>query len=304
MEMELDAVTADEIGARVGLSHGRGRYDGLTLYLSEIGSYPRVSSDDEAALTLRVRNGDGEAKRRMIEGNLRLVVQVAKQYTATGIPLLDLIAEGNTGLMRAVERFDAGPGYRFSTYAVWWIRNAISRAIASQARVVRIPPHQMDAFHRMCRIQGRLWQELGREPSVAEVATEMQVSVRKLEWIRGLTLPAFSLNAPRFDDEVETESEGMADERGLLPCEEAGEADLRQQLAQVLGTLSPMEGEVVRLRFGWEDGQAWSRAEIGRKLGVTREAIRQVEIKALKKLRHPVRLGRLRGAWERGHREY
>jgi len=299
MEMDLEAVTMD-----IGRSDGRGavirgRYDGLTLYLSEIGSYPRLSVEDEVALTARVRQGDSEASRRMIEGNLRLVVRVAKQYAGTGIALLDLIAEGNTGLIRAVERFDPGQGHRFSTYAVWWIRNAILRGIAAQARVVRIPPHQIDAFHRMSRIQSRLRQELEREPSLDEVALEMHVSVGKVELLNRLVMPAMSLSAPRFEGENESVVEGLEDEQGVLPWEGAGEAVLRSQLVEVLVTLSPMEQKVVTLRFGLEDGELWSRAEIGRKLGVTREAIRQVEVKALKKLRHPVRLSRLRGAWER-----
>ena len=173
------------------------------------------------------------------------------------------------------------------------------RGIAAQARVVRIPPHQIDAFHRMSRIQSRLRQELEREPSMEEVALEMQVSVEKLEFLNRLVMPATSLSAPRFDGEHEAVVEGLEDERGVLPWEGAGEAVLRSQLLEVLVTLSPMEQKVVTLRFGLEDGETWSRAEIGRRLGVTREAIRQVEVKALKKLRHPVRMGRLRGAWDR-----
>jgi RNA polymerase primary sigma factor len=276
---------------RPGLDHPGG-YDGLTLYLTEIGPYRRLSLEEEADLARRIREGDEKARQELIEANLRLVVLMARSYRSCGMPLLDLIAEGNTGLIRAVERYEWRPGCRFATHASWWVRKAIQEGVARQARLIRIPTHQFDAFRSLTRVQQGLRQALGREATVEEAAAELgrsAIDVRDLQLLLQSPVP---FDAPD-DDGSPGLAERLADSSAEAPEEFTGLNLLRDQLLRLLAGLSEMERAVIDLRFGLQGGSPLSRAELGRRFHLTREAIRQIELKALKKLRHPSRLREL-----------
>lgn len=290
-----ESVGLDSMGPGSTPELRTGVYDGLTLYLTQIGPYRRLTVEEEAGLARRVRDGDEHARQTLIEANLRLVVLIAKSYLACGLPLLDLIAEGNTGLIRAVERYDWRPDCRFATYATWWVRKAIQEGVAQQSRMVRIPAHQFDAFRRLSRVQQVLRQGLGREATAEEAAAEMGRSVIHVQRLLHLAQTPISLDAPG-DDGLPAFAECLADASAEAPEDGAGRQLLRDRFLKVLAGLSDMERTVIEMRFGLHGDSPLSRAELGRRFGVTREAIRQIEIKALKKMRHPSRLRELTGS--------
>ena len=260
--------------------------DSVRLYLREIGKVPLLSSEEELALANRVVAGEKEAKDQMAEANMRLVVSIAKRYVGRGLDLLDLIQEGNTGLLRAVEKFDPDKGFKFSTYATWWIRQAITRAIADQARTIRIPVHMVETINKLLRTQRRLTQELNREPTNEEIAKEMEIEVDKVEHIMKIKQDISSLDASIRDDEEESVlSDFIEDEDTITPEESATGQLLKEQVGEMLGALTEREQKILRLRFGLEDGRNHTLEEVGQEFAVTRERIRQIEAKALAKLR-------------------
>jgi RNA polymerase primary sigma factor len=260
--------------------------DSVRLYLREIGKIPLLSSEDELALAKRVVAGDKEAKAEMAEANMRLVVSIAKRYVGRGLDLLDLIQEGNTGLLRAVEKFDPDKGFKFSTYATWWIRQAITRAIADQARVIRIPVHMVETINKLLRTQRRLTQELNREPTSEEIAKAMEIEVEKVEHIMKIKQDISSLDASIKDDEEESVlSDFIEDEDTISPEESATGQLMKEQIKSLLGALTEREQKILKLRFGLEDGKYHTLEEVGQEFSVTRERIRQIEAKALAKLR-------------------
>ncbi len=260
--------------------------DSVRLYLREIGKIPLLSSVDELALAKRVVAGDKEAKAEMAEANMRLVVSIAKRYVGRGLDLLDLIQEGNTGLLRAVEKFDPDKGFKFSTYATWWIRQAITRAIADQARVIRIPVHMVETINKLLRTQRRLTQELNREPTSEEIAKAMEIEVEKVEHIMKIKQDISSLDASIKDDEEESVlSDFIEDEDTISPEESATGQLMKEQIKSLLGALTEREQKILKLRFGLEDGKYHTLEEVGQEFSVTRERIRQIEAKALAKLR-------------------
>ena len=260
--------------------------DSVRLYLREIGKIPLLSSEEELALAQRVVAGDMEAKAMMAEANMRLVVSIAKRYVGRGLDLLDLIQEGNTGLLRAVEKFDPDKGFKFSTYATWWIRQAITRAIADQARVIRIPVHMVETFNKLLRTQRRLTQELNREPTSEEIAKAMEIEVDKVEHIMKIKQDISSLDASIKDDEEESVlSDFIEDEDTISPEESATGQLMKEQIKTLLGALTEREQKILKLRFGLEDGKYHTLEEVGQEFSVTRERIRQIEAKALAKLR-------------------
>jgi RNA polymerase primary sigma factor len=260
--------------------------DSVRLYLREIGKIPLLSAEDELALAKRVVAGDKEAKAQMAEANMRLVVSIAKRYVGRGLDLLDLIQEGNTGLLRAVEKFDPDKGFKFSTYATWWIRQAITRAIADQARTIRIPVHMVETINKLLRTQRRLTQELNREPTNEEIAKAMEIDVEKVEHIMKIKQDISSLDASIRDDEEDSVlSDFIEDEDTISPEESATGQLLKEQVKDMLGALSEREQKIIRLRFGLEDGKSHTLEEVGQEFSVTRERIRQIEAKALAKLR-------------------
>lgn len=260
--------------------------DSVRLYLREIGKVPLLSSEEELALANRVVAGDKDAKDQMAEANMRLVVSIAKRYVGRGLDLLDLIQEGNTGLLRAVEKFDPDKGFKFSTYATWWIRQAITRAIADQARTIRIPVHMVETINKLLRTQRRLTQELNREPTNEEIAKEMEIEVDKVEHIMKIKQDISSLDASIRDDEEESVlSDFIEDEDTITPEESATGQLLKEQVGDMLGALTEREQKILRLRFGLEDGRNHTLEEVGQEFAVTRERIRQIEAKALAKLR-------------------
>jgi RNA polymerase primary sigma factor len=260
--------------------------DSVRLYLREIGKIPLLSSEDELALAKRVVAGDKEAKAEMAEANMRLVVSIAKRYVGRGLDLLDLIQEGNTGLLRAVEKFDPDKGFKFSTYATWWIRQAITRAIADQARVIRIPVHMVETINKLLRTQRRLTQELNREPTSEEIAKAMEIDVDKVEHIMKIKQDISSLDASIKDDEEESVlSDFIEDEDTISPEESATGQLMKEQIKSLLGALTEREQKILKLRFGLEDGKYHTLEEVGQEFSVTRERIRQIEAKALAKLR-------------------
>lgn len=267
--------------------------DSLTLYLTEIGPLRRLPRDEEVDLARRARQGDEDARQRLVEAHLRLVVSLARPYAHCGVPLLDLVAEGNVGLMQAAARYDCERGFRFATYASWWVRNAILRALAEQGQVVRIPPHLVESFQCLRRAQHAFTLDHHREPTSEELAALMGLAERRVEMLLRLIRPAISLNADSPSLEQTPLLERIEDVRAESPLETAANHLLRRRLDEILLSLSEREREVIEWRFGLRDGATWSRAAIGRKLGVTREAIRQIEQKALRKLRHPSRLRQL-----------
>ena len=272
--------------------------DPVRLYLKEIGKYPLLTTEEEIALAKQIAEGTPEeqaaAKKKLSEANLRLVVSIAKRYVGRGMQFLDLIQEGNLGLIKAAEKFDYTKGYKFSTYATWWVRQAITRAIADQARTIRIPVHMVETINKLIRVNRQLAQELGRDPTPAEIAKEMGISESKVREIIKIAQEPVSLETPIGEEEDSHLGDFIEDENAPAPAEVASNAMMREQLQEVLHTLTPREEKVIRLRFGLEDGQAHTLEEVGKEFNVTRERIRQIEAKALRKLRHPSRAKRLR----------
>lgn len=272
--------------------------DPVRLYLKEIGKYPLLTTEEEIALAKQIAEGTPEeqaaAKKKLSEANLRLVVSIAKRYVGRGMQFLDLIQEGNLGLIKAAEKFDYTKGYKFSTYATWWVRQAITRAIADQARTIRIPVHMVETINKLIRVNRQLAQELGRDPTPAEIAKEMSISESKVREIIKIAQEPVSLETPIGEEEDSHLGDFIEDENAPAPAEVASNAMMREQLQEVLHTLTPREEKVIRLRFGLEDGQAHTLEEVGKEFNVTRERIRQIEAKALRKIRHPGRSKKLR----------
>ena len=268
--------------------------DPVRMYLKEIGKVSLLTADEEIELAKRMENGDEEAKKRLAEANLRLVVSIAKRYVGRGMLFLDLIQEGNLGLIKAVEKFDYRKGYKFSTYATWWIRQAITRAIADQARTIRIPVHMVETINKLIRVSRQLLQELGREPSPEEIAEEMDMSVDRVREILKISQEPVSLETPIGEEEDSHLGDFIQDDNVPVPADAAAFTLLKEQLIEVLGTLTEREQKVLRLRFGLDDGRARTLEEVGKEFNVTRERIRQIEAKALRKLRHPSRSRKLK----------
>jgi RNA polymerase primary sigma factor len=288
-ESESDASTHDQ-----ALPEGVGLDDHVRMYLKEIGRVPLLTAEEEVELAKRIEMGEEEARRGLAEANLRLVVSIAKRYLGRGMLLLDLIQEGNLGLIKAVEKFDYRKGYKFSTYATWWIRQAITRAIADQARTIRIPVHMVETINKLTRISRQLLQELGREPTPEEIAEEMDLPVERVREIMKIAQEPVSLETPIGEEEDSHLGDFIEDQDALAPAEAASFLMLKEQLEEVLDTLTPREERVLRLRFGLDDGRTRTLEEVGQVFGVTRERIRQIEAKALRKLRHPSRSKKLK----------
>lgn len=268
--------------------------DPVRMYLKEIGKVPLLSAEEEVELARRMAEGDEDAKKRLAEANLRLVVSIAKRYVGRGMLFLDLIQEGNLGLIKAVEKFDYQKGFKFSTYATWWIRQAITRAIADQARTIRIPVHMVETINKLIRVSRQLLQELGREPQPEEIAVEMNMPVERVREILKISQEPVSLETPIGEEEDSHLGDFIQDDNVPVPAEAAAFTLLKEQLVEVLGTLTEREQKVLRLRFGLDDGRARTLEEVGKEFNVTRERIRQIEAKALRKLRHPSRSRKLK----------
>jgi len=268
--------------------------DPVRMYLKEIGKVPLLSAEEEIELAQKMEIGDQEAKKRLAEANLRLVVSIAKRYVGRGMLFLDLIQEGNLGLIKAVEKFDYRKGYKFSTYATWWIRQAITRAIADQARTIRIPVHMVETINKLIRVSRQLLQELGREPTPEEIAQEMNLPVERVREILKISQEPVSLETPIGEEEDSHLGDFIQDDNVPVPADAAAFTLLKEQLVEVLGTLTEREQKVLRLRFGLDDGRARTLEEVGKEFNVTRERIRQIEAKALRKLRHPSRSRKLK----------
>lgn len=289
---------ADEIQEEpevdLSIPEGVGIDDPVRMYLKEIGRVHLLNAQEEIELAKRMEAGDENAKRRLAEANLRLVVSIAKRYVGRGMLFLDLIQEGNLGLIKAVEKFDYTKGYKFSTYATWWIRQAITRAIADQARTIRIPVHMVETINKLIRVSRQLLQELGREPAPEEIATVMEIPVERVREIMKIAQEPVSLETPIGEEEDSHLGDFIPDEDAPAPAEAASFILLKEQLEEVLETLTPREEKVLRLRFGLDDGRTRTLEEVGQEFGVTRERIRQIEAKALRKLRHPSRSKKLK----------
>ena len=292
---EIEEVTEEEITADAdSLADNYTTDDPVRMYLKEIGKVPLLTPEEEVELAVRMADGDEEAKRRMAEANLRLVVSIAKRYVGRGMLFLDLIQEGNLGLIKAVEKFDYTKGYKFSTYATWWIRQAITRAIADQARTIRIPVHMVETINKVIRVSRQLLQELGHDPTAEEIAAEMNMPVDKVRDILKIAQEPVSLETPIGEEEDSHLGDFIPDEDASEPSEAASFSLLKEQLMEVMDTLPPREKKVLELRFGILDGRTRTLEEVGKEFNVTRERIRQIEAKALRKLRHPSRSKRLR----------
>ena len=289
---DLDDPIEDE--TEIAVPDGVSIEDPVRMYLKEIGKVPLLSADEEIKLAQRMEEGDEAAKKKLAEANLRLVVSIAKRYVGRGMLFLDLIQEGNLGLIKAVEKFDYRKGYKFSTYATWWIRQAITRAIADQARTIRIPVHMVETINKLIRVSRQLLQELGREPSPEEIAEEMDIPVERVREILKISQEPVSLETPIGEEEDSHLGDFIPDEDAPAPAEAASRTLLKEQLSEILGTLTPREEKVLRLRFGLEDGRPRTLEEVGKEFDVTRERIRQIEAKALRKLRHPSRSKKLK----------
>ena len=283
-----------EIESTLAAVEGVNIDDPVRMYLKEIGKVPLLTPEEEQELAKRMAEGDAEAKHRMEEANLRLVVSIAKRYVGRGMLFLDLIQEGNLGLIKAVEKFDYTKGYKFSTYATWWIRQAITRAIADQARTIRIPVHMVETINKVIRVSRQLLQELGHDPSAEEIAAEMNMPVDKVRDILKIAQEPVSLETPIGEEEDSHLGDFIPDEDASEPSEAASFSLLKEQLMEVLDTLTPREKKVLELRFGIVDGRTRTLEEVGKEFNVTRERIRQIEAKALRKLRHPSRSKKLR----------
>ena len=286
-EVELDKID-------LSVPEGVSIEDPVRMYLKEIGKVSLLSADEEIELAKRMEKGDEAAKKRLAEANLRLVVSIAKRYVGRGMLFLDLIQEGNLGLIKAVEKFDYRKGYKFSTYATWWIRQAITRAIADQARTIRIPVHMVETINKLIRVSRQLLQELGREPTPEEIAEEMDMPVDRVREILKISQEPVSLETPIGEEEDSHLGDFIQDDNVPVPADAAAFTLLKEQLVEVLSTLTDREQKVLRLRFGLEDGRARTLEEVGKEFNVTRERIRQIEAKALRKLRHPSRSRKLK----------
>ena len=286
-EIELDKID-------LSVPEGVSIEDPVRMYLKEIGKVPLLSAEEEIELAKRMENGDEAAKKRLAEANLRLVVSIAKRYVGRGMLFLDLIQEGNLGLIKAVEKFDYRKGYKFSTYATWWIRLAITRAIADQARTIRIPVHMVETINKLIRVSRQLLQELGREPTPEEIADKMDMSVERVREILKISQEPVSLETPIGEEEDSHLGDFIQDDNVPVPADAAAFTLLKEQLVEVLSTLTDREQKVLRLRFGLDDGRARTLEEVGKEFNVTRERIRQIEAKALRKLRHPSRSRKLK----------
>ena len=291
---EIENLQENEILDTAAIMDGFGVDDPVRMYLKEIGTVPLLTVEEEVDLAARMAEGDEQAKKKMAEANLRLVVSIAKRYVGRGMLFLDLIQEGNLGLLKAVEKFDYTKGYKFSTYATWWIRQAITRAIADQARTIRIPVHMVETINKVMRVSRQLLQELGHDPSPEEIAKEMNIPVDKVRDILKIAQEPISLETPIGEEEDSHLGDFIPDEDASEPAEAASYTLLKEQLQEVLSTLTPREEKVLKLRFGLEDGRTRTLEEVGREFNVTRERIRQIEAKALRKLRHPSRSKRLK----------
>ena len=268
--------------------------DPVRMYLREIGKVPLLSSEEELALAQHIADGNQEAARAMTEANLRLVVSIAKRYVGRGMQLLDLIQEGNLGLLKAVEKYDYTKGFKFSTYATWWVRQAITRALADQARTIRIPVHMVETMNKLTQTSRKLQQELGREPTVEELAEVMHLTPDRVNEIRQMCMEPVSLESPVGEEDDSHLGDFIEDDTGSQPAEAVSQAMLRQQLMDILDTLSPREAKVLRLRYGLDDGRPRTLEEVGKEFNVTRERVRQIEAKALRKIRNPNRSSKLR----------
>ena len=286
-EVELDKID-------LSVPEGVSIEDPVRMYLKEIGKVPLLSAEEEIELAKKMEQGDENAKKRLAEANLRLVVSIAKRYVGRGMLFLDLIQEGNLGLIKAVEKFDYRKGYKFSTYATWWIRQAITRAIADQARTIRIPVHMVETINKLIRVSRQLLQELGREPTPEEIAEEMDMPVDRVREILTISQEPVSLETPLGEAEDSHLGDFILDDNVPVPADAAAFTLLKEQLVEVLGTLTEREQKVLRLRFGLDDGRARTLEEVGKEFNVTRERIRQIEAKALRKLRHPSRSRKLK----------
>ncbi|MGL4607195.1 MAG: RNA polymerase sigma factor RpoD [Eubacteriaceae bacterium] len=297
-DLDLEALEAAEIEEEnrkeMELADSVSVNDPVRLYLKEIGKVPLLTGDEEMILARRMEAGDDSAKKELAEANLRLVVSIAKRYVGRGMSFLDLIQEGNLGLIKAVEKFDYTKGFKFSTYATWWIRQAITRAIADQARTIRIPVHMVETINKLIRVSRQLLQEYGREPTPAEIGKEMGFSEEKVREIQKIAQDPVSLETPIGEEEDSHLGDFIPDEDAPAPAEAASYALLKEQLIEVLNTLTEREEKVLRLRFGLDDGRARTLEEVGKEFNVTRERIRQIEAKALRKLRHPSRSKKLK----------
>lgn len=289
---EKDEIDVEKIDLSV--PEGVGIEDPVRMYLKEIGKVPLLTAEEEVELARRMADGDESAKKRLAEANLRLVVSIAKRYVGRGMLFLDLIQEGNLGLIKAVEKFDYEKGFKFSTYATWWIRQAITRAIADQARTIRIPVHMVETINKVSRVSRQLLQELGREPQPEEIAEAMEIPVERVREIMKISQDPVSLETPIGEEEDSHLGDFIQDENVAVPADAATQTVLKEQLEEVLETLTEREQKVLKLRFGLEDGRARTLEEVGKEFDVTRERIRQIEAKALRKLRHPSRSKKLK----------
>ena len=297
-DLEDKDETDTDVDIDLSVPEGVALDDPVRMYLKEIGRVPLLTAEEEVDLARRMEAGDESARHRLEEANLRLVVSIAKRYVGRGMMFLDLIQEGNLGLLKAVEKFDYSKGYKFSTYATWWIRQAITRAIADQARTIRIPVHMVETINKYIRVSRQLLQELGRDPTPEEVARRMGLSVARVREIMKISQEPVSLETPIGEEEDTHLSDFIEDEAAPDPADAASMLLLKEQISEVLTTLAPREAEVLRLRFGLVDGRSRTLEEVGQNFGVTRERIRQIEAKALRKLRHPVRLRKLQGNFD------
>ncbi len=291
---DIEEISKEELAEADSVSDIYNIDDPVRMYLKEIGKVNLLTAEEEVALAIRMAEGDEEAKKRMAEANLRLVVSIAKRYVGRGMLFLDLIQEGNLGLIKAVEKFNYTKGYKFSTYATWWIRQAITRAIADQARTIRIPVHMVETINKVIRVSRQLLQELGHDPTPEEIAEEMNIPVEKVRDILKIAQEPVSLETPIGEEEDSHLGDFIPDEDASEPAEAASYTLLKEQLMDVLSTLTPREEKVLRLRFGLEDGRTRTLEEVGKEFNVTRERIRQIEAKALRKLRHPSRSKKLK----------
>lgn len=285
-----DEIDTEDLSVPLGIKIN----DPVRMYLKEIGRVDLLTAEEEVELATRIEQGDEEAKRRLAEANLRLVVSIAKRYVGRGMLFLDLIQEGNMGLIKAVEKFDYRKGFKFSTYATWWIRQAITRAIADQARTIRIPVHMVETINKLIRVQRQLLQDLGREPTPEEIGEEMELSPDKVRDILKIAQEPVSLETPIGEEDDSHLGDFIEDQEAISPSDHAAYEMLKEQLEDVLDTLTDREENVLRLRFGLDDGRTRTLEEVGKVFGVTRERIRQIEAKALRKLRHPSRSKRLK----------